>query len=65
EGETMLTVINGFLMTNWLTMPSKLVAQFLRRGLSRSLTCFFSYLHLTLSGVFLLLFLRFHYLPAG
>ncbi|EOT6960540.1 hypothetical protein ACVARJ_004543, partial [Escherichia coli] len=25
----------------------------------------FSYLHLTLSGVFLLLFLRFHYLPAG
>ncbi|MDO2832395.1 hypothetical protein QPL15_25025, partial [Escherichia coli] len=25
----------------------------------------FSYLHLTLSGVFLLLFLRSHYLPAG
>ncbi|MEC9723926.1 hypothetical protein RCN32_14855 [Escherichia marmotae] len=25
----------------------------------------FSYLHLTFSGVFLLLFLRFHYLPAG
>ena len=25
----------------------------------------FSYLHLTFSGVFLLLFLRSHYLPAG
>ncbi len=46
-------------------MPSKLVAAILTAWIKQVPDLLFSYLHLTLSGVFLLLFLRSHYLSAG
>ncbi|WP_162773333.1 hypothetical protein [Escherichia coli] len=52
-------------MTDWLAMPSKLFVQFSAAWIKQVPDLLFSYLHLTLSGVFLLLFLRSHYLSAG
>ncbi|EFH6733207.1 hypothetical protein ID501_004499 [Escherichia coli] len=52
-------------MTGWLTMPSKIGRTILTAWIKQVPDLLFSYLHLTFSGVFLLLFLRSHYLPAG
>ncbi|EKH08346.1 hypothetical protein ECPA7_5895 [Escherichia coli PA7] len=46
-------------------MPSETGRTILTAWIKQVPDLLFSYLHLTLSGVFLLLFLRSHYLPAG
>ncbi|WP_162773305.1 hypothetical protein [Escherichia coli] len=52
-------------MTNWLTKPSKSIAAIPTAWIKQVPDLLFSYLRLTFYGVFLLLFLRSHYLPAG
>ncbi|MEW9796345.1 hypothetical protein [Escherichia coli] len=52
-------------MTNWLTMPSEIGRTILTAWIKQVPDLLFSYLRLTFSGVFLLLFQRSHYLPAG
>lgn len=49
----------------WINNAVKIGRTILTAWIKQVPDLLFSYLHLTLSGVFLLLFLRSHYLPAG
>ncbi|MBW7441635.1 hypothetical protein J9A22_29080, partial [Escherichia coli] len=63
--ETILTVINETPYDKLVNNAVKIGCAILTAWIKQVPDLLFSYLRLTFSGVFLLLFLRSHYLPAG
>ncbi|MDO2285819.1 hypothetical protein Q2443_25290, partial [Escherichia coli] len=62
---TILTVINETPYDKLVNNAVKIGCAILTAWIKQVPDLLFSYLRLTFSGVFLLLFLRSHYLPAG